>query len=71
MLQDENEAIAQAFTAAHPDFAVQDAGGLLEGLKVDGAAGLCAGGDTGSRYLRLWPHRQGTDAFFAAIWRRD
>jgi 16S rRNA (cytosine967-C5)-methyltransferase len=70
MLPEENEAIAKAFTAEHPDFVAQDAGTVLAGLKVEGAAGLCAGGGHGQRYLRLWPHRHRTDAFFAAIWNR-
>ena len=70
VLPDENEAIAEAFSVAHPDFVPQDAGELLTALKVDGAPDLCAGGATGARYLRLWPHRQGTDGFFAAVWNR-
>ena len=43
-------------------------GEVLAQLKVDGAAGLCSGGETGTRYLRLWPHIHHTDGFFAAIW---
>jgi len=39
-------------------------------LKVEGADALCAGGDSGTRYLRLWPHRHATDGFFAAVWNR-
>ena len=70
ILPQENEAIAEAFSAAHADFAVLDAADVLEGLKVDSAAGLCSGGDGNRRYLRLWPHRHGTDGFFAAVWTR-
>lgn len=70
ILPAENEAIAEAFAAAHPDFEPLDAGELLEQLKVEQAASLCAGGDTGSRYLRLWPHLHQTDGFFAAVWQR-
>lgn len=70
VLPEENEAIAEAFGAANPDFEPQDAGTLLEGLKVQDAAGLCAGGQNGMRYLRLWPHRHDTDGFFAAVWKR-
>ena len=66
----ENEAIAEAFTAAHPDFELLDAGELLEQLKVEGARGLCSGGASGTAYLRLWPHRHQTDGFFAAVWTR-
>ncbi|MDY0107082.1 MAG: RsmB/NOP family class I SAM-dependent RNA methyltransferase, partial [Giesbergeria sp.] len=70
VLPQENEAIAEAFTAAHPDFMPLDAGELLSQLKVPEAAGLCSGGETGSHYLRLWPHRHQTDGFFAAVWTR-
>jgi len=70
VLPEENEAIAEAFAAANPDFEPQDAAGLLAGLKVEGADALCAGGDSGTRYLRLWPHRHATDGFFAAVWNR-
>ncbi|MDN8616812.1 RsmB/NOP family class I SAM-dependent RNA methyltransferase [Variovorax ginsengisoli] len=70
VLPEENEAIAEAFAAANPDFEPQDAAGLLAGLKVEGADALCAGGDGGTRYLRLWPHRHATDGFFAAVWNR-
>ncbi|MHA7599687.1 RsmB/NOP family class I SAM-dependent RNA methyltransferase [Alicycliphilus sp. T452] len=70
MLPEENEAIAEAFGAAHPDFAPLAAGELLAQLKVEQAAGLCSGGDDGMRYLRLWPHRHQTDGFFAAVWQK-
>ncbi|NMM75493.1 RsmB/NOP family class I SAM-dependent RNA methyltransferase [Acidovorax sp. SRB_24] len=68
VLPQENEAIAEAFAAAHPDFVALDAGEALAQLKVEGAAGLCSGGETGGRYLRLWPHVHQTDGFFAAVW---
>lgn len=70
VLPEENEAIAEAFGAAHSDFEPQDAGELLTGLKLEQAAGMCSGGDSGTRYLRLWPHRHDTDGFFAAVWKR-
>ena len=70
VLSEENEAIAEAFSAANPDFEPQDAKSLLEALKVEGADGLCAGGEGGTRYLRLWPHLHATDGFFAAVWNR-
>lgn len=68
VLPEENEAIAEAFAAAHPDFVPLEAGELLAQLKVEQATDLCSGGDSGVRYLRLWPHRHQTDGFFAAIW---
>ena len=67
LLRAENEEIAAAFTAAHPGFrrlAVQE---LLEGAKVADAARLCSEGGTD---LRLWPHRHGTDGFYAATWEK-
>lgn len=70
VLPEENEAIAEAFGAANPDFEPQDAAELLQGLKVEGFEALCAGGADGRRYLRLWPHRHSTDGFFAAVWNR-
>ena len=70
VLPEENESVAEAFGAANPDFEPQDAGELLGALKVQDAAGLCAGGENGMRYLRLWPHRHDTDGFFAAVWKR-
>ena len=66
----ENEAIAQAFSDANPDFEMVDAGEILTGLKVEGAEKLCSGGENGQRYLRLWPHRHQTDGFFAAVWQK-
>ena len=70
ILPEENELIAQAFQQAHPDFVPMDAGETLVQLKVDNAAGLCAGGETGTQYIRLWPHTHETDGFFAAAWQR-
>ena len=70
VLPEENEAIAEAFSAANPDFVPQDAAELLQSLKVEGFEALCAGGADGRRYLRLWPHRHATDGFFAAVWNR-
>ncbi len=70
ILPEENEAIAEAFGAANPDFEPQDASELLEGLKIANADSLCMGGQDGGRFLRLWPHRHATDGFFAAVWNR-
>ncbi len=70
VLPQENEAIAEAFGALHKDFVPLDAGQLLTELKVADATTLCSGGETGSLYLRLWPHLHHTDGFFAAVWTR-
>jgi len=70
VLPEENEAIAEAFSAANPDFEPLEATELLTGLKVAGAEQLGSGGEAATRYLRLWPHRHATDGFFAAVWAR-
>ncbi len=70
VLPQENEAIAAAFSEANQDFKVLEVGDVLSGMKVEQAASLCSGGETGQRYLRLWPHRHQTDGFFAAVWER-
>lgn len=70
VLPQENEAIAQAFAAANPDFVPLSAGEILTGLKVENAPSLCSGGEDGQLYLRLWPHRHATDGFFAVVWEK-
>jgi 16S rRNA (cytosine967-C5)-methyltransferase len=65
LLPAENEAIVEAFAAAHPDFEPLPAAELLERAQVPDAARLVAGD-----HLRLWPHRHHTDGFFAAAWQR-
>ena len=70
VLPQENEAIAQAFGAANPDFEPLNAGDILTELKVEKAQSLCSGGENGALYLRLWPHLHSTDGFFAAIWQK-
>ena len=67
VLQGENEAVAEAFGAAHPDFEPCNVAELLGALKVPQAAALCS---ADGRFLRLWPHRHATDGFFAAVWQR-
>ncbi|MBA2676683.1 RsmB/NOP family class I SAM-dependent RNA methyltransferase [Ramlibacter sp.] len=68
LLAEENEAIAQAFGAAHPDFRPVPAAGVLEQLKVPQAGELCT---ADGMFLRLWPHRHRTDGFFAAVWEKS
>ena len=66
VLQEENEAITEAFSAKHPNFVPLSVAETLEALKVPHAANLCT--TNGTSYLRLWPHIHGTDGFFAAAW---
>jgi 16S rRNA (cytosine967-C5)-methyltransferase len=66
VLQDENEAIAQAFGQANPDYSPLEIGDILTHLGVENADKLCRG-----PYLRLWPYLHGTDGFFAAVWQKN
>jgi 16S rRNA (cytosine967-C5)-methyltransferase len=61
ILPDENEAVAETFAASHPEFKTLSCAALLAAQRIDL--------DTG-QYLRLWPHRHGTDGFFAAVFER-
>ncbi|NBW50140.1 MAG: RsmB/NOP family class I SAM-dependent RNA methyltransferase [Betaproteobacteria bacterium] len=70
VLPQENEAIADAFSAVNPEFVPLSAGEVLSNLKVENAPSLCSGGDNGQLYLRLWPHLHQTDGFFAAVWQK-
>jgi 16S rRNA (cytosine967-C5)-methyltransferase len=60
LLREENEAVADAFAAAHPQFQPLSCGELFAAQRI---------AMDGER-LRLWPHRQGTDGFFAAAFLR-
>jgi len=63
LLTAENEAVVEGFVAnAGGEFAVVP---VAEALKTERAAELTAG-DT----LRLWPHRHGSDGFFAVVLQR-
>ncbi|WP_372658369.1 RsmB/NOP family class I SAM-dependent RNA methyltransferase [Hydrogenophaga sp.] len=68
LLKQENEAVAEAFLAAHPEWEVVPVGGLLADIHVDAGAELTTGPE--GQWLRLWPHRHHTDGFFAAVWRK-
>jgi 16S rRNA (cytosine967-C5)-methyltransferase len=61
ILQDENDAVADAFRASQREFVPVSAAAVLAGHRI--------ALDTGER-LRLWPHIHGTDGFFAAIFDR-
>ncbi|MFZ9138248.1 MAG: RsmB/NOP family class I SAM-dependent RNA methyltransferase [Hylemonella sp.] len=71
LLRQENEDIAQAFSAAHPEFSPMEVADVLDQLKIGAAASLCSGGEQGRQYLRLWPHLHQTDGFFAAVWQKN
>jgi 16S rRNA (cytosine967-C5)-methyltransferase len=61
ILQEENEAVAAAFQVAHPGFDPLSCKELLAAQHI-----LL---DTGQA-LRLWPHRHGTDGFFAVAFEK-
>ena len=61
LLQDENEAIAEAFLSTHPDFILVPANEILAQQKI--------ALDTG-KYLKLFPHMHKTDGFFAAVFEK-
>ncbi len=65
LLHEENEGIAEAFGAAHPDFMPLSALDALTAAHAGRPEELVQGG-----YLRLWPHQHATDGFFAATWQR-
>lgn len=70
LLREENEEVAAAFEAAHPQFAPLEAASALAAAKVE-SAGLCSGpASAPRRFLHLAPHTSGTDGFFAALWQR-
>lgn len=61
LLKEENEAIAEAFLSAHPEFVLIPANEVLAQQQVNL--------DTG-KYLNLLPHLHGTDGFFAAVFEK-
>jgi 16S rRNA (cytosine967-C5)-methyltransferase len=68
LLKEENEAVAEAFGADHPEFEPLPVLELLADAQVPTPERLCAG--SMQQWLRLWPHRHATDGFFAAAWRK-
>jgi 16S rRNA (cytosine967-C5)-methyltransferase len=61
LLADENEAVVDAFIAAHPEFVLLPVNEWLDSQKI--------ALDTG-KYLQLRPDLHQTDGFFAAILER-
>lgn len=62
LLREENEDVVDAFLADHPGFHRAPVSEILARRQI----ALPATGDD----LRLWPHRHGTDGFFAAVLER-
>jgi 16S rRNA (cytosine967-C5)-methyltransferase len=71
LLEEENEAVADAFAAGHPQFQPRPVADLLDvaELRVEGRRRLAA--LAGGRHtIQLTPERTGTDGFFAAYFER-
>ena len=66
LLAVENEEVAAEFDGAHPDFEVLPVAPALAAAHVAQAEALV----DGANRMRLWPHRHGSDGFFAAAWVR-
>jgi 16S rRNA (cytosine967-C5)-methyltransferase len=62
VLEEENDAVADHFQGAHPEFKALSCAELLAAQRITL--------DPGPR-LRLWPHLHGTDGFFAAAFERQ
>ena len=60
-MQDENERIAEAFLAAHPEFSAVNASEVLQQQQISLDTGV---------YLKLLPHLHQTDGFFAAVFEK-
>ena len=66
LLRAENEDIARAFGAEREaEFRAVPAAELMRKAQVAEPEAITQGED-----MRLWPHRHGTDGFFAAVWER-
>ena len=65
LLTQENQAVADAFLAEHPDFELVSAATVLraQSIDVDNAARFAP-------YFVMLPHLHGTDGFFAAVFER-
>jgi 16S rRNA (cytosine967-C5)-methyltransferase len=62
LFREENEDVVHKFLAAHPDFSVERP--PLDGARLDLAPFMRGG------FVKLTPHRDGTDGFFIAVLRR-
>jgi 16S rRNA (cytosine967-C5)-methyltransferase len=61
ILEEENRQVVEPFLERHPEFLLRPAGEILAKERLALEAG---------DYLELWPHRHGTDGFFAAVLER-
>jgi 16S rRNA (cytosine967-C5)-methyltransferase len=61
LLNEENDAIVEAFLAAHPEFELVPMHKVLAEQRIELEMG---------DYLKMLPHKHGTDGFFAAVLER-
>ncbi len=61
ILEEENRCIAESFLAGHAQFVLRPVGEVFRKERIELGMG---------EYLELWPHRHGTDGFFAAVFER-
>src|SRR5581483_6525801 len=61
ILAEENRGVVEPFLDRHPGFALRPAGEVVAAERIPVEA---------DRFLELWPHRHGTDGFFAAVLER-
>jgi 16S rRNA (cytosine967-C5)-methyltransferase len=62
ILEEENRSVAEGFLAAHAQFRRIPAREALEKERIELDM---------AEYFELWPHRHGTDGFFAAVFERS
>lgn len=61
---DENESVVTKFLGGHPEFALRSAAEVLpDSIRTEGLVDP-------SGFLRLWPHKHGTEGFFGAVLER-
>ncbi|HEY6240357.1 MAG TPA: RsmB/NOP family class I SAM-dependent RNA methyltransferase [Burkholderiales bacterium] len=61
ILEEENRGVAERFLAGYPQFALRPAGDVLKSERIELDM---------KEYFELWPHRHGTDGFFAVVFER-
>jgi 16S rRNA (cytosine967-C5)-methyltransferase len=61
ILEEENQRIVEDFLASNEQFTLRPAGDILRSERIALDMG---------EYFQLWPHRHGTDGFFAAVMER-
>lgn len=62
LLQRENEDVVRDFLSSHKDYSLMSAPEILKGQNISV--------DESSKFLTLFPHKTGTDGFFAAVMQR-